>query len=217
MKRIAESGGAFEVRLLRAARGESSPSHSKERAAAAAAAIAIAAGAGCGAELAFGTKIWKLLGLMVGGGAICVGATLIRPVPALAPDEAIAPRASSAVEDVSPHVLHDAEEPAATEAPPPRKPLRTPPPPIDVPSEIALVRRAKTELSAHDPSAALATLDERARLFPHGAFAEEADALRIHALAARGDAVAARAAAARFSSTYPRSPYAERIRSIVGP
>ncbi len=216
MKRIVQSGNAFEARLLRAARSESSPSRAKERAAVAAAAVALGIDAGCGVEVGRGLS-WsarKLLGLALGGGAVFVVATLARPAPTLAIDEAIAPRAVSGEADVAPRRVLDVGEAPAVVAP--RRPAATHGAlAIEEPSEMELVRRAKTALAANDAASALATLDAHDRRFPRGAFAEEADALRIHALAARGDSEAARAAAARFAASYPRSPYAERIRSIV--
>ncbi len=82
-------------------------------------------------------------------------------------------------------------------------------------AELDLLRDVRIALAGDDPARALATLDEHAKHYPLGALREEAAALRVEALARSGDASAARAAAARFRTLYPSSPYAERVRSII--
>lgn len=78
-----------------------------------------------------------------------------------------------------------------------------------------MLRRAKIQLSASDPRGALATLDAHDRVFPHGVLVEEAEALRVSALASAGDVAGATAAGARFLAAHPESPYAQRVRTVL--
>lgn len=116
--------------------------------------------------------------------------------------------------------------PIVSAAPPPSAPAPAPvvlssppvappsPVPSQAPSELALLRRAKSSLPA-DPAAAFAALSAHARLHPHGVLREEAEALRIDALFASNDREATRAAALRFLATHPRSPYTQRVQTVA--
>lgn len=118
--------------------------------------------------------------------------------------------------------------PIVSAAPPPSAPAPAPAPvvlssppvappspvPSQAPSELALLRRAKSSLPA-DPAAAFAALSAHARLHPHGVLREEAEALRIDALFASNDREATRAAALRFLATHPRSPYTQRVQTVA--
>jgi hypothetical protein len=71
-------------------------------------------------------------------------------------------------------------------------------------------------LASGDASRALRALDDHDRRFAAGALGPEVLVLRIQALVLRGD----RAAAARLGNAYldahPRSPHANRVRSLLG-
>lgn len=81
--------------------------------------------------------------------------------------------------------------------------------------EVAALQVARTALADRDPNAALAALDRYKNRFAGGRLGPEATVLRIEALVLRGDRAQASALADRFESSNPKSPYAERIRSIL--
>jgi hypothetical protein len=66
-----------------------------------------------------------------------------------------------------------------------------------------------------DARGALAALDDHRRRFSRGELAEERQAMEIHLLLRVGDDDAARAAAARFRRTYPRSLMRQAIEDAV--
>jgi hypothetical protein len=82
-------------------------------------------------------------------------------------------------------------------------------------AELALVEKARRQLALGSAADALATLDDHARAFPHGALDEEAEILRLSALAAAGSRPEAAARARSFLLAHPRSPLAARARSFL--
>ncbi|HVH45225.1 MAG TPA: hypothetical protein VM925_22890 [Labilithrix sp.] len=84
-----------------------------------------------------------------------------------------------------------------------------------VEDELTFLRRAKLRLAERDAEGALDILDAHAKTHPRGTFAEEAEALRVEALVARGDGVHAQRAADVFLERHPESPYAQRVRSSI--
>lgn len=105
-------------------------------------------------------------------------------------------------------------------------PVAEPPPPATVdepprtgaprPREIDLLAPAHDALGAGDPAAALDHAARHGELYPHGAMAEERDALIIEGLLQLGHRDAARQAFARFSTAYPRSGYRARLQRLLG-
>lgn len=81
--------------------------------------------------------------------------------------------------------------------------------------ELALVERARAQLSRGDSAEALRTLETHRTQFPSGMFVPEVEVMRIEALAASGNAEAARAEGNRFLERRSTSPYAERVRSVL--
>ena len=81
--------------------------------------------------------------------------------------------------------------------------------------EVTALQIARTALVGHDAGAALSALDRYKIHFPAGRLLPEATVLRIQALIERGDRAQAAALAERFESSNPKSPYADRIRSIL--
>ncbi|MCX4246183.1 hypothetical protein [Paraliomyxa miuraensis] len=79
--------------------------------------------------------------------------------------------------------------------------------------ELEIIRRANTELTAEHPERALAALDEHARRFPSGALTEERRFLRAVALCKAGRDDEGKERARAFLQTYPRTAFAERLRS----
>jgi len=85
-----------------------------------------------------------------------------------------------------------------------------------VPMELATLDQARSALASGNPAQALSILDAYAMRFPHASMASEATVLRIEALVRAGDRAAAQRVADSFLSFNPQSPYAARIRSLLG-
>jgi outer membrane protein assembly factor BamD (BamD/ComL family) len=79
-----------------------------------------------------------------------------------------------------------------------------------------MLERARAAMTSGNPALALSLLDTYTDRFPHPAMLPEATVLRIEALTKAGDPAAARRAADAFLATYPASPYADRIRTLLG-
>lgn len=169
-----------------------------------------------------------------GGGALALGgvALVVALVSsalvwrALAPDPAdsAAPVADPPERVRPPASEPRAEEPSLAPLPEALRPEPSPEPPASrrspsrgparASSEGSLLLRARSALRG-DPARALEITDEHRRLYPEGAMAEEREALAIEALAALDRGEALRARADRFGRSYPRSPYAARVRAAL--
>ena len=137
-------------------------------------------------------------------------ATNLPPIPAGDTKEPV----SSAIEAPL-AIVAPAASAAALIAEPPR--ARTPSPASSaLADEIAALDGAREALASGDASRAIRALDARDRAFPRGALGPEAMVLRIEALALRGDRAAATRLAEAFLAASPRSPHANRIRTLVG-
>ena len=90
------------------------------------------------------------------------------------------------------------------------------PPAAALPSEGALLLRARQELPS-DPASALELTDEAVRRFPDGALSPEREVLAIEALARLGRLPSARARFAAFRARYPQSPHLARLESLLTP
>jgi alpha-beta hydrolase superfamily lysophospholipase len=86
----------------------------------------------------------------------------------------------------------------------------------DISSEIAAIDEARTVLRAGKPSEALAALDRYDAKFARGALRVEATALRIEALLGSGKRDRATALANAFLARHAKSPYAARVRALIG-
>ncbi len=73
------------------------------------------------------------------------------------------------------------------------------------PDELALLDRGRRALEADDFRAALAVLEQHARMFPNSQLGEERQALRIRALEGAGFSKKADRAAQDFEARYPKS------------
>jgi outer membrane protein assembly factor BamD (BamD/ComL family) len=84
--------------------------------------------------------------------------------------------------------------------------------------ELELIDSARRALAQgnQSPRAALHKLDEYRRRFPNGRLRTEATILRIEALMAAGDRAAASRLAKSVLDRAPNSPYARRVRSLLG-
>jgi hypothetical protein len=170
---------------------------------------------------------WALFGLAAVG--VPLAAWLVFKAtqpPAAAPVEASAP---AVVKPVAPEAV---PEPARA-APAPVEAARAPEPAAvptarstkAVPSaaggstladEVKALGRAKAALSAGNPRQALRELDAYRVAFPAGKLGQEATVTRIEALVQSGDRASAKRLGQRFLSHSPKSPYAARVRSLIG-
>jgi hypothetical protein len=83
-------------------------------------------------------------------------------------------------------------------------------------AELGTLEQARGALSAGDPARALSILDAYASSYPHGSMGPEATVLRVEALVRAGDRSAAARVGNAFLDGNPQSPYAARIRSLLG-
>jgi hypothetical protein len=129
------------------------------------------------------------------------------------------PAATSRIVRPSPRPRGTTLAAANDEAPPAAAPSMSAPaetarhrPEDSIAQEAPLLRAANAALARGDGATALARLEEHAVRFPHGTLSEEREAARVFALCAGGRALEARAAAAAFVATNPRSPHAAQVR-----
>jgi hypothetical protein len=87
--------------------------------------------------------------------------------------------------------------------------------PTSLGEQVVSLERARRAMQDGDPALAERRVDEYDATFPGGALREEAEALRIDALSARGDTAAATRVATSFLATYPASIHARRLRALV--
>ena len=100
---------------------------------------------------------------------------------------------------------------------PPRAPLALPSASTsDASEESRVVAAARDALRSGNSAAALALLGQAQQRFGVGVLGQEREALSIEALAKSGQGAAARARGEAFLKNYARSPYAARIRSLIG-
>jgi len=82
--------------------------------------------------------------------------------------------------------------------------------------QVASVDRARSALAGGDAAEAIRLVDDYDARFPGGALAQEATTLRIEALLKEGRSVDAAQVADRFLSAHPTSPYAAKLRRLLG-
>jgi TolA-binding protein len=218
----------FEADLLRAGRADELPSTSRRR-------ILMGLGVGGGVlsatTVASGVKATSAKSLFASlclGGAVTAvsGVAIWAGISALSPD----PAPSAARIARAPVVLPE-RAPAApavgsvgvTEAP------NEIAPPAKAPAsrssergaetlslELAALEQSRAALAKRDYSTALRLLDDYTRRFPKRRLDSEATVLRIEALAARGDRALSTRLGNQFLATHANSPYARRVRSLIG-
>lgn len=107
--------------------------------------------------------------------------------------------------------------PAQTQNDAPRPAPKVAPGPVaERESELSLVKRAHAALRAGQANQALSVVHRLEREYPRGVLAQEREVIAIEALAASGNAGAARTRAHGFLRYFPRSSHARRVRAIVG-
>jgi hypothetical protein len=97
-----------------------------------------------------------------------------------------------------------------------QKALPTPAPSAASADELAELERIRSELSGGDAASALRDLDSHDVKYNPTALADEATVLRVEALVALGQREKARALGDAFITRSPSSPYAKRVRSLIG-
>jgi hypothetical protein len=234
---IEGADGDLERALLGAGR-ECAPRAARDRAVAAACAVvtstalasgsAAAGGAIAKAGVRGGIK-WIVLVAMVGVGAGVVEMVRDRPAatatatattPTPTPTLALAPATATATAPTPAPATATATALAPTPTPTPTLALAPTPEPApsssSLPEELTMLEHARSALSSGNPARALSVLDAYTERFPHPALLPEATVLRIEALTKAGDPSAARRAADAFLAANPASPYADRIRTLLG-
>ena len=157
------------------------------------------------------------------GGAIGVAAAIVfwatRPPPT-AIDRAPAPRSSidpRPVVEALPSATIEVETPSPALVTPSRSVVAPIAPPVarTTPDEATLFRKAGAALRDGDAQNALQLVDEQARLFPNGTFAQEREVLRIDALVALGKTDQARERARTFLAQHPESAHRPRLERML--
>ena len=86
----------------------------------------------------------------------------------------------------------------------------------DITGEITAITSVRGALDKGDAREALAALDGYQQAYPHGTLAPEASVLRIEALQLAGERSRAKALGESFLKAHPKSPHAQRVRSLLG-
>lgn len=136
--------------------------------------------------------------------------TLADPLPAIASEDV---ESLPSVTEPSPKVGAPSNKPST------RTPASREPAPVASASslrrELELVTAARQGLRAGDGSACLASVDRYEQEFPSGQFSHEGQVMRIEALALLGDRKKAARLSLAFLDANPKSPYADRVRSVL--
>jgi hypothetical protein len=139
-------------------------------------------------------------------------AALVTPEPQTAPVveavEAIEPASTLGDLPVAPV--------AAPVATPSRVRKASPSANTDITGEISEITSVRGLLDKGDARGALTALDRYQQDYPHGALGPEANVLRIEALQLAGERSRAKTLGESFLKAHPKSPHAQRVRSLLG-
>jgi hypothetical protein len=97
----------------------------------------------------------------------------------------------------------------------PERAVPAKPPSRNLSDEVVALERARQALAAGNSSASLGMLEQYDDDFSERRLGPEAEALRIEALLAQGRRPAAEVLAKRFLAVHPKSPLAQRVRSLL--
>ena len=241
-----EGGSELERSLLRSARDDAPAPNARRKtmvALALAGGVGVTATTATStAATALGTTgttaLLKWIGMGVIAGLVTVGAVAVVPAQrgetqALVASKgnaakaasleaqtasAVAAAASTAVEAPAPSAAEVAAPvaeavPSATAAPhASAKAVEKP----SLADEVASLDAAREALGSGNAGGALRALDDHDRRFAGGALGPEALVLRIQALVQRGDRASASRLGEAYLAAHPRSPHANRVRSLLG-
>jgi TolA-binding protein len=218
-QRLLDDGASdFEARLLRAGRGDAPSARGRRK---------ILVGLGLGGILTTtavttganaSIKGW----LTAAGGGTLSALAIWTGVEVWDGDEAAPPAPAPVVAVNAPAPVRAQPSPPPVEAAAPvvvapERPTRPlPAEAANLTEELSMLENARRALSAKDYGLALKTLDAYSRRFPRRKMGSEATVLRIETLAAKGDDAAAGEIGRAFLRAQPRSPYAKRVRSLIG-
>jgi hypothetical protein len=167
-------------------------------------------------------------GLLAGGALIATRGADPPTAPSIVTPSPLPPEASPPVEIAPPAVV---SAPTASSSPrvaakpraraPDAKMAAAPSPSSSAPTtrlaeEAQNLEAARRELGARNAQSALVLLDRYERDFPRGELRPEATALRVEALAASGNEVAAKALGRQFLERNAGHPAAARVRRAIG-
>jgi hypothetical protein len=224
-RRLIDEASGFEAELLRAGRGDALPAESASTISAAlgVAPPLVTSTLATGAKLTASKVIASLVGVGTAG-ALSVWAAVHLLAPSAAPPpqkrpeagtQAAVVAAASAEQPITSSPLVELPEPASPPKPSARSRSVVSPDRDSLPLELEALDRARSALAGGDASRALALLDEYGTRFPKARLRAESAVLRIEALAASGQKVAAIRLARQQLAREPNGPYARRVRSLL--
>jgi len=226
-ERLVGECSQFEAELLRAGKADAMPERSG---------VAILAGLGLAAPsvaastaVVAGSKLAFLKGVFIVAGIGATGALAIwggqrmvedRTPVAVSPTRAVvtAPAVAPppALKATPIEALPEAEAAVAAEAPAP-VPRAVVPSKVDtLPLELEAIDNARSALASGNAALASRLLDSYHARFPKPRLRAEATVLRVETLIARGDRAGAARLGRAFLTSNPKSPYARRVRSLIG-
>lgn len=140
---------------------------------------------------------------------------VIAVAPPPAPEPALPEEEAPAIEPARPaRAAARAERELPNEAVA-ESPEEEAPPEAARPSEIALLRAARSLLSS-DPRGALSNLEDHETFYPNGVFAEERDALTVQALLGMGRRAEAQRRADQLFAAHPDTAHRARLLELLG-
>jgi len=234
-ERLGPDCSQFEAEILRAGRGDSMPDKSGR---AILAALGVASPVAASSAVAVVSKLALVKGLFIVAGIGAAGglafwgiqdtALAPRPAPAIERPAAVAApaKARPAMDSINVGELPAAEPEVLGEALAPTEVLDAQPDPqrttpsaakVDtLPLELAAIDSARKALAQGNAALASRLLDRYSARFPKPRLGAEATVLRIETLMERGDRAGASRLGKAFLANNSKSPYARRVRSLIG-
>ena len=161
---------------------------------------------------------WTTLALFLGGATLgsLVAATLPVKVSAMPNTTTVRVVAETSAVGTSNVTPPPPLEQAAKEASQHRSHRGRPLTSSSLADEVAALDRARVTLTNGDGAATRKLIDAYEATYPNGAFAQEAEVLRIESFVHDGDADTAERAGKRFINAHPNSPHVTRINALLG-
>ncbi|HEU5073285.1 MAG TPA: hypothetical protein VFU02_03915 [Polyangiaceae bacterium] len=227
-ERLGPDCSQFEAEILRAGRADAMPENSGRTILAAlgvTSPVAASSAVAVGGKLAFMKGVFIVAGIGAAGTLAIWGARDVgqRPTqaPVAAPQAVVAAPVDARPEieaiDVGALPASEAGEAGDEPAPPHRPAVTAPVTKLDtLPLELEAIDNARKALAQGNAALASRLLDRYAARFPKPRLRAEATVLRIETLIARGDRAAASRLGKAFLQNNSKSPYARRVRSLIG-